>query len=184
MPAYTDQLLTTLVKAAGALIVKVGGAVGGSLNFLGPLTAVRNATTGDVDVGLSGTALPPSLATVGFYLLGGVSGSADVAPVPIFRNATGAPVTFNGADIWPSTNKAHDGTNYETIALLVYSGTTLTGSPTSPGVITTASVDWVAQTPLAFSGSSFVVPAGGTLAFNVTKTGTGMTLPAFSLWMR
>lgn len=69
--SYLDPLLNVEVDAAGAIVAKAGGAAGGGVNFVSPLTAVRNAQTGKVDVGGSGASgawsfaditLPPEVA--------------------------------------------------------------------------------------------------------------------------
>ncbi len=52
MPAYTDQLLTEIVYQDGTRVAKVGGAVGGGVNFVTPLTATPNAN-GNVDLSLA-----------------------------------------------------------------------------------------------------------------------------------
>lgn len=65
MPSpYLDQLLTVLVSAAGSVIAKVGGANGGGLTFLAPLTATANGSTGNVDVGITASATVPATRTL------------------------------------------------------------------------------------------------------------------------
>lgn len=178
--AYTDQLLTEVIYQDGTAVAKVGGALGGGLNFKAPLTATPNGSTGNVDVTATPTvAFDPSM--VGTSL--SVDGSSDVPPIPLWVNGTGGSVTITGAALWPGQDVAADGTNYETVALIVYPTTNLTSGAGATRTITTASVSWVHQTPITFGGSALTIPAGGTLAINCTRTGTGANLGFFTVRM-
>lgn len=82
--AYTDQLLTNLVAQDGTTVAKVGGAVGGGLNFVTPLTATPNVN-GGVDIGIATTAP-------------GTFSSITITPDP----ALGVPSFTDGEVTWQS----------------------------------------------------------------------------------
>lgn len=87
MPAYTDQLLTELVYQDGALVAKVGGANGGGINFTAPLTATLNGSTGNVDIGVTGS---PTLGNVTVTSLTYAPGYDVTGPAPARLTTTDA----------------------------------------------------------------------------------------------
>lgn len=97
---YTDQLLTTLAYQDGTAVAKVGGAMGGGVNFKAPLTATANGSTGNVDVAMSGSptlgAVTATSVTTALLALGSQT-------PPQYETYPGTTVLTTGPEILPLT---------------------------------------------------------------------------------
>lgn len=82
----------------------------------------------------------------------------------------------------PSASATANGSNYGSVIFTARDGAG--GASTTIGSVTTASVSWAPFVPVSIGTiTSGALAAGSVIAYQTTKTGTGIALPSFKIFV-